>query len=164
MMLTEATADYLGIEDRVDPESSIFGGAQYFVRQTERVGDAVEEPDRTWMALAAYNVGFYHLKSARMITEWEGGDPDSWIDVRKSLPLLAKPKWYSRVPTGYARGWEPVLYVSNVRRYYDIIKWLTEGERAAEDELPEEEAEPGEEPEDEERRSAGLAASGKEFA
>ena len=35
MMLTEATADYLGIEDRVDPRNSIFGGAQYF-RTTNR--------------------------------------------------------------------------------------------------------------------------------
>jgi membrane-bound lytic murein transglycosylase F len=128
MMLTEATADYLDIEDRVDPESSIFGGARYFVRQTERVADTVTEPDRTWMALAAYNVGFNHLKSARMIVEWQGGNPDSWIDLRKVLPLLAQRKWYSRLPTGYARGWEPVLYVNNIRAYYNILKWLTANE------------------------------------
>ena len=128
MMLTEATADYLDIEDRVDPESSIFGGARYFVRQTERVADTVNEPDRTWMALAAYNVGFNHLKSARMIVEWQGGNPDSWIELRKVLPLLAQRKWYSRLPTGYARGWEPVLYVNNIRAYYNILKWLTANE------------------------------------
>jgi membrane-bound lytic murein transglycosylase F len=128
MMLTEATADYLDIEDRVDPKSSIFGGARYFVRQTERVADTVTEPDRTWMALAAYNVGFNHLKSARMIVEWQGGNPDSWIDLRKVLPLLAQRKWYSRLPTGYARGWEPVLYVNNIRAYYNILKWLTANE------------------------------------
>ncbi len=62
MMLTEATADYLDIEDRMDPASSIFGGARYFSRQTERIPDSVDEPDRTWMALAAYNVGFNHIK------------------------------------------------------------------------------------------------------
>lgn len=128
MMLTKATADYLRIEDRLDPESSIFGGARYFVRQTERVADSVGEPDRTWMALAAYNVGFNHIKDARMITEWEGGNPDSWIDLRKALPLLAQRKWYSRVPYGYARGWEPVLYVNNIRAYYNILKWLTANE------------------------------------
>ena len=128
MMLTEATAAYLGIDDRVDPKSSIFGGARYFVRQTERVADTVTEPDRTWMALAAYNVGFNHLKSARMIVEWQGGNPDSWIDLRKALPLLAQRKWYSRLPTGYARGWEPVLYVNNIRAYYNILKWLTANE------------------------------------
>ncbi|MBT8105438.1 MAG: membrane-bound lytic murein transglycosylase MltF [Woeseiaceae bacterium] len=132
MMLTEATADYLGLEDREDPESSIFGGARYFLRQTERVPDTVDEPDRTWMALAAYNVGFYHLKDARMIAEWQGGDPDSWIDISAALPLKAQHKWYSRVPYGYARGWEPVLYVNNIRAYYDILIWLTEQEETEE--------------------------------
>lgn len=143
MMLTEATADYLDIEDRMDPASSIFGGARFFARQTERIPDSVNEPDRTWMALAAYNVGFNHIKDARQIVEWQGGDPDTWVDLSQALPLLAKQKWYSRVPYGYARGWEPVLYVNNIRSYYNIIGWLTENEvdPHSEDET-EKEAEP----------------------
>jgi len=60
MMLTLDTAEYLGLDDRLDPQSSIFGGARYYARQTERVADTVAEPDRTWMALAAYNVGCPH--------------------------------------------------------------------------------------------------------
>jgi membrane-bound lytic murein transglycosylase F len=143
MMLTEDTAAYLGIDDRVDPRNSIFGGAQYYVRQTERVADTVDEPDRTWMALAAYNVGFNHLKDARMIVEWQGGDPDTWVDISNALPLLAQRKWYTKVPYGYARGWEPVLYVNNIRSYYNILKWLTaneEPEIPVEGELPEEAA------------------------
>jgi membrane-bound lytic murein transglycosylase F len=128
MMLTEDTARYLGLEDRVDPATSIFGGAQYYARQTERVADTVDEPDRTWMALAAYNVGFNHIKDARQIVEWMGGNPDTWVDISNALPLLAQRKWYSRVPFGYARGWEPVLYVNNIRAYYNILQWLTENE------------------------------------
>ena len=128
MMLTEATADYLDIEDRMDPSSSIFGGAQFFSRQTERIPDSVDEPDRTWFALAAYNVGFNHIRDARQIVEWQGGDPDKWVDLSEALPLLAQRKWYSRVPFGYARGWEPVLYVNNIRAYYNIIGWLTDNE------------------------------------
>jgi len=128
MMLTQATAEYLDIEDRLDPESSIFGGAEFYARQTERIPDTVEEPDRTWMALAAYNVGFNHLLDARQIVEWQGGDPDAWVDVSKTLPLLAKERWYSRVKYGYARGWEPVLYVNNIRNYYNILRWITENQ------------------------------------
>ena len=130
MMLTEATARYLGVDDRVDPRKSIFGGAQYYARQTERVADSVVEPDRTWMALSAYNVGFNHLKDARMIVEWQGGNPNTWVDISKALPLLAKREWYTRVPYGYARGWEPVLYVNNIRAYYDILQWLTSAEES----------------------------------
>ena len=128
MMLTQATAEYLDIKDRLDPESSIFGGAEFYARQVERIPDSVGEPDRTWMALAAYNVGFNHLLDARQIVEWQGGDPDTWVDVSKTLPLLAKERWYSRVKYGYARGWEPVLYVNNIRNYYNILRWITANE------------------------------------
>jgi membrane-bound lytic murein transglycosylase F len=134
MMLTEATADYLDIEDRMDPASSIFGGSRFLARQMERIPDSVVEPDRTWFALAAYNVGFNHVKDARQIVEWQGGDPDKWVDLSTALPLLAQRKWYTRVPYGYARGWEPVLYVNNIRAYYNIIRWLTDNEEASEEE------------------------------
>ena len=86
------------------------------------------------MALAAYNVGFNHLKDARVITEMQGGNPDAWVDLSKSLPLLAQRKWYTQVPYGYARGWEPVLYVNNIRSYYNLLLWLTENEELAPDE------------------------------
>lgn len=128
MMLTLDTAEYLGLDNRLDPQSSIFGGARFYARQTERIANTVAEPDRTWMALAAYNVGFNHIKDARTIVEWDGGDPNTWVDLSEALPLLSQRKWYSRVPYGYARGWEPVLYVNNIRAYYNILKWLTENE------------------------------------
>ena len=34
------------------------------------------------------------------------------------------------MPFGYARGWEPVLYVNNIRAYYNILQWLTANEEA----------------------------------
>ncbi len=140
MMLTQATANYLDIEDRMDPETSIFGGARFYARQTERIPDSVEEPDRTWMAIASYNVGFNHIKDARQIVEWQGGDPDTWIDLGQALPQLAKREWYSRVKYGYARGWEPVLYVNNIRSYYNILRWITASEPQEEQEPEAEEA------------------------
>jgi membrane-bound lytic murein transglycosylase F len=141
MMLTQATADYLDIEDRMDPKNSIFGGARFYARQTERLPDSIDYPDRTWFALAAYNVGFNHIKDARQIVEWRGGDPDKWLDVSEVLPLLAKREWYSRVQYGYARGWEPVLYVNNIRSYYNIVRWITENEEAPEPPAEEEASE-----------------------
>ncbi len=71
-----------------------------------------------------------------MIVEWQGGDPDTWVDMSAALPLLAQRKWYSQVPYGYARGWEPVLYVNNIRAYYNILIWLTEQEDASAEEPP----------------------------
>ena len=75
MMLTQRTARQLGLTDRLDPQQSIDGGARYLLRLRNRVPDRIPEPDRTWMALAAYNMGFGHLEDARVLTQKQGGDP-----------------------------------------------------------------------------------------
>lgn len=121
MMLTQATANELGVEDREDPKESIFAGAHYLLQMKNRLPDRINEPDLTWLALAAYNIGLGHLEDARRLTQQQGGNPDLWTDVREHLPLLAKQKWYSQTRFGYARGGEPVRYVDNIRRYFDIL-------------------------------------------
>ncbi|MEO0974411.1 MAG: membrane-bound lytic murein transglycosylase MltF, partial [Pseudomonadota bacterium] len=108
MMLTEATAAQLGVEDRTSPEESILGGARYLAQLRDRLPEHIEEPDRTWLALAAYNVGYGHLRDAQTITQMHDRNPDRWADVRDHLPLLSRRKWYSQVPRGYARGRQPV--------------------------------------------------------
>ncbi|MCC5858062.1 MAG: membrane-bound lytic murein transglycosylase MltF [Ectothiorhodospiraceae bacterium] len=121
MMLTQRTAADLGVTDRLDPAQSIHGGARYFRSLRERIPERIEEPARTWFALAAYNVGMGHLEDARRLTETRGGDPDAWTDVKETLPLLADPEWHSQTRYGYARGWEPVIYVAQVRTYYELL-------------------------------------------
>lgn len=128
MMLTKDTARSLGIADREDPFDSIIGGARYLLRVKGKIPERIPEPDRTWLALAAYNVGFGHLEDARIITQMRGGNPDRWAEVRANLPLLTQKKWHSRVKRGYARGWAPVHYVDNVRSYYEALMWLTSGD------------------------------------
>ncbi|WP_147172082.1 membrane-bound lytic murein transglycosylase MltF [Pseudomonas sp. SJZ079] len=126
MMLTLRTAQAMGVSNRLDPKQSIEGGAKYIVRVKERLPDSIEEPDRTWFALAAYNVGGGHLEDARKLTEAEGLNPNKWLDVQKILPRLAEKQWYSKTRYGYARGGEPVHFVRNIRRYYDILTWVTQ--------------------------------------
>lgn len=130
MMLTQATAQQLAIENRLDPKQSIEGGARYFKEILNRIDDSIQEPDRTWMALAAYNVGYYHLQDARQLATKLGKNPNRWIDVKKVLPLLSQKKWYKQTRYGYARGNEPVNYVENIRIYYDLLVWYTNRERS----------------------------------
>ncbi len=125
MMLTLPTAKELGVKNRLDPQQSIHGGALYLSRLRNRL-DEVQEPDRTWLALASYNVGFGHLRDARKITELLGGNPNLWMDVKESLPLLSQKRYYKYTRHGYARGQEPVDYVQNIRRYYDVLVWNDE--------------------------------------
>ena len=130
MMLTRETAAELGIDDRLDVAASIDGGARYLRELLDRLPPRTGLPDRLWFALAAYNTGLYHLEDARIITQEQGGDPDKWTDVRKRLPLLAEPKWYTRARYGYARGDEPVRFVSRVRAYYDVLAKIDDEDKA----------------------------------
>ena len=124
MMLTIDTARQLKINDRVDPVKSVYGGTEYYLSMRKKIPMRISEPDRTWFALAAYNVGFGHLEDARILTQRAGYNPDLWLDVKKYLPLLSKKKWYERTRFGYARGMEPVIYVQNIRNYFDLLVWL----------------------------------------
>jgi membrane-bound lytic murein transglycosylase F len=123
MMLTADTAQALGLKDRTDAEQSIYAGARYLAQVREKIPERIPEPDRTWLTVAAYNVGFGHLEDARIITQELGKDPDSWAEVRLRLPLLAQERWYSRARRGYARGWEPVQFVDRIQRYLRLLEW-----------------------------------------
>lgn len=129
MMLTASTASEVGVEQRTDPVQSIRGGALYFSRLLERLPQRIAEPDRSWLAVAAYNIGYGHMEDARIITQQQGADPDSWKEVRERLPLLHNRKYYQKTRFGYARGNEAVRYVENIRSYYDILVWLTDREK-----------------------------------
>jgi membrane-bound lytic murein transglycosylase F len=126
MMLTQATAQQMNIDDREDPEQSILAGAGYLDYLRNALPERIQEPDKTWLALAAYNVGLGHLEDARILTQRSGKNPDVWLDVKAHLPLLAKKKYYETTRYGYARGGEPVRYIENVRRYYDILLYELE--------------------------------------
>lgn len=122
MMITQTTAKELGIKNRLNPEASIMGGAFYLNKLRKRLPESITEPDRTWIALAAYNVGMGHIWDARKLAVKLNKDPDHWQDFSSVLPLLAKKKYYKNLKHGYARGYEPVNYVQNIRDYQDMLE------------------------------------------
>ncbi len=124
MMLTQRTARAMGVEDRLNPQQSIAGGARYLAYLNDTLPDDIPAEERIWFVLAAYNVGMGHLDDARKLTVDAGLNPNSWNDVREILPRLARKQWFSKTRYGYARGWEPVDFVRNIRRYYDILSWI----------------------------------------
>jgi membrane-bound lytic murein transglycosylase F len=121
MMLTSDTADRMKVTDRTDAKQSIFGGARYFAMMRDGLPLRISEPDRTWLALAAYNQGLGNLESARILTTRSGRSADLWENVSKELPKLSDPSVYSTLKTGYARGSEAVHFATNVRAYYDVL-------------------------------------------
>lgn len=121
MMLTLTTAKEVGVENRLDAKQSIFGGAKYLSGLRRRLSEEVKEPDRTWLALVAYNVGMGHLRDARTLARRLGKDPNTWADLKEILPLLAQKSYYKTLKYGYARGNEPVAYVTRIRDFEDIL-------------------------------------------
>jgi membrane-bound lytic murein transglycosylase F len=121
MQFTEDTAKRYNV-DRLDPRSSILGGARY-LSELKRDGLAarIQEPDKTWLAVAAYNIGLGHVENARILTQRAKKNPDMWPDVRRHLPLLIKPEISAQFKQGPCRCGMPVEYVEAVRAYYDVL-------------------------------------------
>jgi membrane-bound lytic murein transglycosylase F len=121
MMLTDETAERLQVKNRLDARDSILGGARYFALLKEALHPRIGEPDKTYLALAAYNLGLGHLEDARIVAQQGKLNPDKWQDVRQVLGKLAEPETFATLKHGYARGFEALQLVDNVRNYYDIL-------------------------------------------
>ncbi|MEW5904419.1 MAG: membrane-bound lytic murein transglycosylase MltF [Pseudomonadota bacterium] len=124
MMLTETTADRMGVENRLDPKESILAGARYLQLLKEQLPLRITEQNRLWMALAAYNQGMGHLEDARILAAQRGLNPDVWADVKRVMPLLSRPEYYQHARFGQARGGEAVVHVETVRLYHDMLRRL----------------------------------------
>lgn len=121
MMLTGETADRMGVKDRLNARQSILGGARYLALMKDSLPARIAEPDRTWLALAAYNQGQGHMEDARRIAKARGGNPDNWADVKEALPFLGRGTYANVMKYGYARGHEALGFAENIRNYYDIL-------------------------------------------
>ena len=121
MQFTEDTAKRYNV-DRLDPRSSILGGARYLSElKRDGLNARIQEPDKTWLALAAYNIGLGHVENARILTQRAKKNPDMWPDVRRHLPLLTKPEIAAQFKQGPCRCNMPVEYVEAVRAFYDVL-------------------------------------------
>jgi membrane-bound lytic murein transglycosylase F len=128
MMLTEDTADRMNVSNRLDARESIMAGARYLQLLKEQLPLRIDEPERTWFALAAYNQGMGHLEDARILAQRFGLNADLWVDVQKVMPKMRSPSVANTLKHGYARGGEAVVYVETVRLYHDMLKRLSRDE------------------------------------
>ena len=122
MMLMPVTATKMGVKNVFAADENILGGARYLAYMKERIPKRIQDPDRTLMALAAYNMGIGHLEDGRIITQMRKKDPDRWSEVRANLPRLSDPVWHTRVKRGYANGRETVQFVERVSQFAAILE------------------------------------------
>ncbi len=122
MMLMPRTAKKMGVTNVFSPDENIQGGARYLKYMKSRIPKRIRDPDRTWLAIAAYNIGIGHLEDGRVVTQMRKKNPDKWADVRQNLLRLSDPAWHSRVKHGYANGRETVQFVERVTQFAAILE------------------------------------------
>ncbi len=120
MMLTLPVAKSMGVTNRLHAKQNIYAGAKFLAKMKNMIPD-VNEPDRTWLALAAYNIGRGHFRNAQSLAKKLNKNPDRWSEMKEVLPLLSKKKYYKDLSYGYARGNEPVRYVERIRNYNELL-------------------------------------------
>jgi membrane-bound lytic murein transglycosylase F len=119
MMLTQATARSLGVDDRQDPAQSIRGGATYLRMMYDDQPDAIDPQERWWFAFAAYNAGPAHIITIRRLIAADGGDPNHWPTMRA---FLSDPANKDSLPISAAKAREVTAHVRRVRDYADILE------------------------------------------
>ncbi|MFZ3230900.1 MAG: transglycosylase SLT domain-containing protein [Pseudobdellovibrio sp.] len=121
MQITTSTAEHLGIEDRTDPEQSIEGGAYYLKYLFKKTPKNLSTYERWAQTLAAYNIGWAHIRDARILAKNLNQDSNRWSKFKKILPLLSQEKYYQDLRFGTARGDETVDFVEQVFGYTEVL-------------------------------------------
>jgi len=133
MMLTKQTADMLEV-NRLIPSESIDGGAKYLVFLRNKYKKYNKNTQLNLM-LASYNLGSGHVDDVISLLAKDNIDINNWNNLRKYLLKLNKKMFYKKMKYGYARGWEAVQYIENVKQYYDIIFFLEEKDKKIKDNI-----------------------------
>jgi membrane-bound lytic murein transglycosylase F len=138
LQLMPRTAAALGVRNVWDPEENVSGGTRFLVDLTNRWTPLIHDPEeRLKFILASYNVGPGHVDDARRLTDEYGGDSQIWDDVAYWLLQKSKREVYTLpvVRHGFARGLEPVTYVSKIlerfahyRQFVPLAPGVEQGE------------------------------------
>lgn len=121
MQLLPKTARSLGVKDIFNPVENINGGVRHLKDLFDHF-DSARGDDRLLISLAAYNVGQGHIIDARNLATRMKLNPDRWVSLKKTLPLLRYQKYYKKSKYGYCLGTEPIRYIKQIMIYYDILK------------------------------------------
>lgn len=112
MMLTNATAEEVGVTNRVDPVQSIAGGAKYLSQIRTQFDDAAPS-DQVWFTLAAYNMGAQAVKDIQDKLHTQGLDSTRWAEVYRYM---------AENRDSNSRYQQCMDYVTHIRGYLETLK------------------------------------------
>ncbi|MEL0103852.1 MAG: transglycosylase SLT domain-containing protein, partial [Gammaproteobacteria bacterium] len=133
MMLTKNTAKMLKV-DRLNPNESIEGGARYLKSLLSKFSK-FNQTTRVHLALSANKIGPGPVVDILLLATSDNKYRDDWKILKSYLHKLNQKKFYLNMKYGYARGWEAVQYIENVKQYYDIITFLDNKDKQIKDNI-----------------------------
>jgi len=127
MQIMPRTGKEMGFSNLTNPQQSIGAGVQYLDWTRARFSKKLALQEQVYFSLAAYNVGFGHVRDAQRLAKKMNLRSDIWFNnVEKAMLLLQQPKYYKKARFGYCRGSEPVNYVREIQQrylsYVDIVQ------------------------------------------
>jgi len=125
MQLTTDTAQALGVDDRMDMNQSIDAAARYLKQLNRRLPEKIKEPQRTWFAVGAYNIGMKHILAAYRKAREQGLDRTQWKTIADLLPTLYGER--------FERGIQAQNYVERVQIFTDIVRFYDIHQRKSKD-------------------------------
>ena len=133
MQLLPATAEQVGINERANPDKSIYGGIRYLDYLRGRFEDDLQLEDRTWFTLAAYNAGYNRVEKARELAEKIGLDKNRWFEnVEVAMLMLARPYEKDGEYVRECRCGQTVVYIREIKTLYNNYVRLTQSIKTAE--------------------------------
>ena len=121
LQLMPSTAGALGFANLTRPESSIHAGVKYLYTLRGEFEDEIPVGERTWFALAAYNLGLPGVEKARELASRMALDPNRWAgNVEKAMTELARRSGRAEGP----RYGQALMYVRAIRSLYGSYRNL----------------------------------------
>jgi len=128
MQLMPATAQALGVTRPQDPEIAINAGMRYLDRLRNRFDDRIPMNERTWLALAAYNIGYDRVRRARNLATKLELNPNKWFG-NVEVAMREMTRSFSRTRAGCRCG-QAIVYVRSIRSLYSAYRNLEPVEKS----------------------------------
>lgn len=134
MQVMPVTAERFGVtqEHLTNPHDNLKAGTGFLKYLQKFWAKKVpDEKERMKFILASYNCGMGHVLDAQRLAEKYKLNPFVWDDnVEVMLKNKSLPKYYNDpvVKSGFCRGSEPVKYVDEILRYYDLYVQFTDSQ------------------------------------
>lgn len=128
MQLMPNTAKAVGVENPLNPEESIRGGAQHLKRLLSLYSHSeIDSLNRVKLTLAAYNAGEGRVRDIRKVALHKGLNPDNWESLKEAIPYMRDGEKLPQqlLKHGNFKGRETINYVEEVIERYENYKvWV----------------------------------------